>query len=69
VKNIGQLWFSKENDGVITLVVGELNRCGASLFVKTLQEAGIISGWADLYMVREKIGTWDEAGQQLLPLV
>ncbi len=68
VKNIGPLWFSKENDGVVTLVVGELNRCGGSLFVKTLQEAGIISGWADLYIVREKIGTWDEAGQQLLQL-
>lgn len=69
VKNVAPLWFSKEEDGIITLIVGELNRCGASLFVKTLQEAGIVKNWGELYMVREKVGTWDEAAQTLLPLI
>lgn len=69
VKNVAPLWFSKEENGVITLIVGELNRCGASLFVKTLQEAGIIDSWGELYMVREKVGSWDEAAQAMLPLV
>ncbi len=69
VKQIAPLWFSKEKDGEITLIVGELNRCGASCFVKTLQEAGIISAWSDLSIVREKVGTWDEAGQQIISLV
>ena len=69
VKEIAPLWYSKEENGKITLIVGELNRCGASCFVKCLADAGIISGWAELCMVREKVGTWDEAGQQLLALV
>jgi len=69
VKKIAPLWFSKEEDGVVTLIVGELNRCGASLFVKTLQEAGIINSWGELYMIREKVGSWDEAAQGLMPLL
>jgi len=69
VKKIAPLWFSKEEDGVITLIVGELNRCGASLFVKTLQEAGIIDSWGGLYMVRNRVGSWDEAAQTMLPLL
>ena len=69
VRQIAPLWYSKEDNGVITLIVGELNKCGASLFVRTLKDAGVISGWSDLYMVREKVGTWDETGQQLISLV
>lgn len=69
VKEVAPLWYSKEENGAVTLIVGELNRCGGSTFVKCLQEAELISGWSDLYMVREKVGSWDETGQQLLPLV
>lgn len=69
VRKIAPLWFSKEDNGVITLIVGELNRCGASCFVKALQQAGVISDWGDLYIVRERVGKWDETGQQILDLV
>ncbi len=69
VEQTAPLWYAKKTDGIITLIAGELNKCGGTLFVRTLKESGVISGWSDLYIIREKVGTWDEAGQQLLPLV
>lgn len=68
-RRTGQLFSSLLADGEITLVIGGLEQCGAGSLVRSLIGAGIVSGWRDLRIVREMVGTYDGASGKVLPLV
>lgn len=69
VGRTGELLSSSLLDGEISLVVGDLEHCGAGNLVRSLKEKGIVDGWPDVRLVRERVGTWDPFTKEILPLV
>lgn len=63
------LWSCGFSGGAVELAAGDLERCGGGLFVKTLAEAGLVSGWPDLLMTRLTVGRWDDESRAVLPLI
>jgi len=69
VVHSGILFAASLGDKVISLTVGGLERCGAGNMVRALAENGVCRGWRDVRIVREIVGTWDQADQSVLPLI
>lgn len=69
VRRTGELFLSTLTEGEITLVIGGLEQCGAGNMVRALTGAGVVSGWRDLRIVRETVGTYDNSSGKILPLV
>ncbi len=51
-----------------TLAVRDLERNGPSGMVRTLKEAGLVSEWSELAVVRTAVGGWDGAGRRVVPV-
>ena len=69
VKRNGILFARSCEGGSAVLTVGGLERCGAGNMVRALAEKGVCRGWQDVRIVRETVGTWDQAGGSVLPLI
>jgi len=63
------LYAASVDCGCIVLAVGDLEHCSAGSLVKILRENGICSGWPDLFIVRESVGSWDAVSGRVLPLI
>ncbi|MDO5115922.1 MAG: TIGR03936 family radical SAM-associated protein [Synergistaceae bacterium] len=68
-EKLGALRSCTVDEGVVSLAVGDLEHCGAALFVKTLTAAGLCGGWSGLLMERAAVGRWDEESASVLPLI
>lgn len=51
--------LEKEGDST-RVVLGQPDRFGPGLFVKTFRGAGLVEGWQDLLIVRTAVGQWEE---------
>lgn len=69
VAEIGVLYQSSLESGLITLTVGNLERCTAGNLVKALKENEVCEGWTDLRLVRRIVGTWDFETNSVLSLI
>lgn len=69
VGEIGILYSSSFKAGLITLTVGNLQRCTAGNLVKALIESGICEGWPQLSLVRRKVGIWNPETNSVLSLI
>ena len=58
-----------EAEGTITLSVCDLEHCGASVLVKALIAAGVVSGWADLRIERVLVGIWNAESKCVEPVI
>ena len=54
---------TEENE--TSLVVRDLERNGPSGMVRILKEAGLVTEWSELAVVRTAVGGWDEAGKRV----
>lgn len=68
-RKLNALYKYSFEDGVLTLSVCDLERCGAGVFVKALTEAGFINGWPDLQIERLLTGRWNEETGEAEPLL
>lgn len=69
IKRSGILYAASLQNGLITLTIGDLEHCGAGSLVRSLKENGICSGWSDLRIVRESVGTWCAESSEILSLI
>lgn len=69
VRRTGELFSSSARDGVISLTIGDLEHCGAGNLVRSMMAREIISGWRDVRIIRETVGTYDRESGKILPLV
>lgn len=69
VGRTGELFASSFADGEIVLKLGDLEHCGAGNLVRALIAGGLITGWRDVSLVREAVGTFDRISGEILPLV
>ena len=69
VTRSGVLYSSSIDLGVVRITIGDLEHCSAGCLVRALKENDICSGWAELRLVRESIGTWEHSSGTVLPLI
>lgn len=69
VRRTGELFSSRLADGEITLVIGGLEQCGAGNLVRSLVSSGVVAGWRDLRIVRERVGIYDRDSGGILPII
>lgn len=69
VRRTGELFESSFADGEIVLKIGDLEHCGAGNLVRALAAEELITGWRDVRLVREAVGTFDRGSGEILPLV
>lgn len=53
----------------VSIVSGELERCGPSRMVAAVVAAGVVKGWKDLLITRVAVGSWDEEAGRLHPVM
>lgn len=60
------LALTENSEGFLDISLPDPNRYGPGALVKALVGGGCIEGWADLFMARLAVGTWD--GERVVPL-
>jgi hypothetical protein len=65
---LGSLLGISEEGGSVFVSVTDLERSGPSKMVRSLSDAGVVSGWPGLSIVRTAVGLWGGTERGVIPL-